>query len=292
MWYYYPMITFIDSGANNIDMRSAIMRHDSIRIFTYSILVTIIIATWYSCIIVQANNASGTSSSRYSSSITKQQQQQQSSSSVNNNNNNDQRGDQVRKFPILRALVSQFVSDRSSRDLMINKDDSEILIGSFESIQSSSYSTPSFQSQRIKDNGKSTVVTNQLSTNNINKQQQQQQQQQQSSKSNLQQQQQQQASSNAKSIQHIIDDINSQNSKISNKRRKRFLVNILSRMLKSVNFTEVRFFNQLSKLKVRLQGVFVGGPYSDHIMTLSSSYWNHVFIFQQKKNKNQKIRNS
>lgn len=105
-----------------------------------------------------------------------------------------------RKFPILRAIVSQFISDRSSRDTSpaVAKEEE---ISSAGSEPQSIPSHPKTKSQLQESSSKSR--------------------------------------NNVKTIQHIIEDINSQNSKISSKRRKHFLVNILSRMLKSVNFTEV-----------------------------------------------------
>lgn len=107
-----------------------------------------------------------------------------------------------RKFPILRALVSQFISERSSRDI-----------------------TPAASSRTEQPETKTTVSEPKPANSEHQRTA--------SSKSK----------NNVKTIQHIIEDINSQNSKISTKRRKHFLVNILSRMLKSVNFTEVNCYS-------------------------------------------------
>ena len=67
------------------------------------------------------------------------------------------------------------------------------------------------------------------------------------------------------SLEHIMDDINSQNpGSLSTRTRGFFLINILSRMLKSVNFTEVSHSDQLSEcdcpglsLRVFLQSRYI-----------------------------------
>lgn len=117
-----------------------------------------------------------------------------------------------RKFPILRALVSQFISDRSSRDVTPTAAAAASKEAVDELASSHDPSTPVVGSTAAASQSKARLAEKPSKPT---------------------------GSSNVKTIQHIIEDINSQNSKISSKRRKHFLVNILSRMLKSVNFTEV-----------------------------------------------------
>lgn len=157
-----------------------------------------------------------------------------------------------RKFPILRALVSQFISDRSARDM------SPAVVGvagpvaggslaaspvasssavSPKVLSSSSLAVSGKDASPVNDNqsGVAAASTNKArhaempSKPNVAS----------SASSSSSKSTSSSSTSNVKTIQHIIEDINSQNSKISTKRRKHFLVNILSRMLKSVNFTEV-----------------------------------------------------
>lgn len=163
-----------------------------------------------------------------------------------------------RKFPILRALVSQFISDRSARDMSPVSVVSAAAAaktagaGSGKAATTSVHSSTSL-SATSKETASSLVDDDPLSfapaasTNKARHAELNKSSISASSSSSL------SASSssgngssgkagstsNVKTIQHIIEDINSQNSKISTKRRKHFLVNILSRMLKSVNFTEV-----------------------------------------------------
>lgn len=160
-----------------------------------------------------------------------------------------------RKFPILRALVSQFISDRSARDMSPAVAGAAgpvagANVGASGSVSSSAASAKVLSSSSLAATGqeaslvsdeqsgagaastnkarhaevgsKPGTVASSSSSSSSSK----------SSSSSS-------STSNVKTIQHIIEDINSQNSKISTKRRKHFLVNILSRMLKSVNFTEV-----------------------------------------------------
>lgn len=90
-------------------------------------------------------------------------------------------GEGPRRFPFLRALFTQMITDRSSREL-------------------------AKEQYQTSDSIKSKTETK----------------------------------SNPNSMEHIMHDINSQNpSTLSTKTRGFFLINILSRMLKSVNFTEV-----------------------------------------------------
>lgn len=106
------------------------------------------------------------------------------------------------RFPFLRALVSQIISDRSSRSYV-----------------------PDHREEYLSLENKNPPV--------------QPQQQYQFQQQNQQQQQQQQ------SMEHIIQDINNSQSQSSNdnslKNRRLFLTSILTRMLKSVNFTEVSY---------------------------------------------------
>lgn len=162
-----------------------------------------------------------------------------------------------RKFPILRALVSQFISDRSARDMSpvsvvsaaaaaktAGAGSGKAATTSVHSSTSLSATSRETASSLVDDDPLSfapAASTNKARHAELNKSSIS------ASSSSL------SASSssgngssgkagstsNVKTIQHIIEDINSQNSKISTKRRKHFLVNILSRMLKSVNFTEV-----------------------------------------------------
>ncbi|KAH9405515.1 Sphingomyelin phosphodiesterase [Tyrophagus putrescentiae] len=157
-----------------------------------------------------------------------------------------------RKFPILRALVSQFISDRSARDMSpvsvvsaaaaaktAGAGSGKAATTSVHSSTSLSATSRETASSLVDDDplsfapAASTNKARHAELNNLfllplsassssgNGS---------SGKAG--------STSNVKTIQHIIEDINSQNSKISTKRRKHFLVNILSRMLKSVNFTE------------------------------------------------------
>jgi hypothetical protein len=109
-------------------------------------------------------------------------------------------GDGPRRFPFLRALVSQFISERSSRDF--SKEDGH-------------------DYQAVDSHKSKTEMKPQ--------------------------------NSNLQSMEHIMDDINSQNvGTLSTKTRGYFLINILSRMLKSVNFTEVsnQTFRMIRYLKL------------------------------------------
>lgn len=121
-----------------------------------------------------------------------------------------------RKFPILRALVSQFISDRSSREMTPAAAAATGGVSASASGKedlSKSHESPAPVGSAVAASSTSTRLSEKPAKSG--------------------------GSSNVKTIQHIIEDINSQNSKISSKRRKHFLVSILSRMLKSVNFTEV-----------------------------------------------------
>lgn len=148
-----------------------------------------------------------------------------------------------RKFPILRALVSQFISDRSARDMspavvsvavgggtLGATGAATTLTVSPKVLSPSSLATTSKEVTLVNDDQSGAASTNKARHVEIGSKPANVASSSSSSSSN---------SSNVKTIQHIIEDINSQNSKISTKRRKHFLVNILSRMLKSVNFTEV-----------------------------------------------------
>lgn len=125
-----------------------------------------------------------------------------------------------RKFPILRAIVSQLISDRSSRDTSPIKDvalaiDEASKLTAEATSLAMSASTVSVLTSSLPSTN-SVVITSFDQTDKVK------------------------GTNNIKSIQNIIEDINSQNSQISTKRRKNFLVNILSRMLKSVNFNKVQ----------------------------------------------------